>query len=341
MHNSARLVLRLGVLLTAALSVFILSSCDQSGPVVAPIEQPTTKQEVSSPLSIESSEQLQRFQQASSELPLGLTICTETLATLGQQFLDKVNSENLELVKIQWQGCMETYHAIRSLQGFTPQHQQALNEVHRNLGNKLEMPGYIDSVQGYPFSGIVNDASLPLEIENLREQHGLTDESDVSIGYDVIGFLLWGEQRYNPELEPRSENRFQKHTAWEDSRTDLPISEHPNNRRRRLLALTLQIALKDSKALEAAWAQNQLPSTEQDANRWINQQLQAFMDKVGQYPNNAQLSSYLLTWQELGVLPGMPKVESTTEETRSSDMNDMAILKAKISSTLQQLLKQG
>lgn len=53
--------------------------------------------------------------------------------------------------------------------------------------------GYIDYVEGYPFSGIVNDLALPLTAESLVEQHGFADPSYVSLGFHAIEFMLWGE----------------------------------------------------------------------------------------------------------------------------------------------------
>lgn len=54
--------------------------------------------------------------------------------------------------------------------------------------------GYIDYVDGYPFSGIVNDLALPLTTDNLLSQHGFADPSYVSLGFHALEFMLWGEQ---------------------------------------------------------------------------------------------------------------------------------------------------
>lgn len=53
--------------------------------------------------------------------------------------------------------------------------------------------GYIDYVEGYPFSGIVNDLALQLNAENLIAQHGFADPSYVSLGFHALEFMLWGE----------------------------------------------------------------------------------------------------------------------------------------------------
>lgn len=319
-------VARLGFV---AATLFALWACEEPKPEVAPIEQPIVETIQIEPLSIERAEQLKAFQQATTELPSGLVVCAESLLTLGKQFLDNVNAENLELVRTQWTGCQETYQASRALVGFTADHQSALEALHQNLGNKLEMPGYIDSVKGYPFSGIVNDSSLPLEAESLREQHGLTDKSDVSIGLDVIAFLLWGEQRYNAELPARSHDSFLQVSQWEDSRTDLPVSEHPNNRRRKLLQLTLQLALEDAQALQSTWIQSAQPNTETDADHWVQHQIKTFMLALEQQPNNEQLNSHVQSWVDQGVVPGV-KPAPTKEDAPAED------LKQQLNSALQE-----
>lgn len=53
--------------------------------------------------------------------------------------------------------------------------------------------GYIDYVDGYPFSGIVNDLALPLTADNLIDQHGFADVTYVSLGFHALEFMLWGE----------------------------------------------------------------------------------------------------------------------------------------------------
>lgn len=52
--------------------------------------------------------------------------------------------------------------------------------------------GYIDYIQGYPFSGIVNDLTLEIDEDSIRSQHGFTDPTNASLGYHALEFMLWG-----------------------------------------------------------------------------------------------------------------------------------------------------
>lgn len=56
--------------------------------------------------------------------------------------------------------------------------------------------GYIDYLEDYPFSGIVNDLTLTINEDSIRTQHGFTDSSNASLGYHALEFMLWGE---NPD----------------------------------------------------------------------------------------------------------------------------------------------
>lgn len=52
--------------------------------------------------------------------------------------------------------------------------------------------GYIDHIPGYPFSGIVNDLTLPIQEDTILTQHRFADDSYASVGYHAIEFMLWG-----------------------------------------------------------------------------------------------------------------------------------------------------
>jgi putative iron-regulated protein len=332
MHIPARLKTRgLGLFMPSLAICLTLTTvgCDDSQPEPkpTPITQPQRLQPI--PASASDLEILAQFQQRSSELLEALNLCGSSLNTLGAQFLQQPTMDNLNATRQQWQACWEIYQASTVLLGMTEQQQQALQQIHSQLGNRLDMPGFIDSVQGYPFSGIVNDASLPLSIEILREQHGLTDPSDVSIGFDVVAFLLWGEQRYNSELPARSEADFQPVSLWEDSRTDLPVSEHANNRRRLLLALTLDIVQQDSESLLAAWLQDAKPSDARSAHDWQLKQLDALQQGLAQMPDNQQLITHLQSWLDDQIIPGAAAsaIETETITQRLSQAIDNLLIR--------------
>lgn len=295
-----------GLLITLCLAILLTVGCDEPQPTPEPkpvVPPPVT---ITTPTSPQTQAALEAFRDRGTELLDGLVICTDTLGTLGEQFLQQTDTTTLEALQVQWQACFDLYRASTMLRGFSKEHRQALAVARNNLGQPLLMPGFIDSVTDYPYSGIVNDASLPLDETSLRQQHGVTDEAEVSIGFHVVAFLLWGEQRQNPELEARPIGDYEPADNWQDGITDLPIEEHPNNRRRRLLALTLILLSEDSRTLLEQWQTGALPTSQEAADTWNTQQLQAMKATLEQQPDNPQVQSNLAAWLADGMVPGVP-----------------------------------
>lgn len=108
-------------------------------------------------------------------------------------------------------------------------------------------PGYLDYFDVYSHSGIVNDTAMPLTAEALREQHGLTDAADVSLGFHAMEYLLWGENGQRPVSD------FEKSTlSPEQAAAELREVDLPNNRRRDYLRLLADLLLDDLGAYKDA-----------------------------------------------------------------------------------------
>lgn len=83
-------------------------------------------------------------------------------------------------------------------------------------------PGFLDSVQGYPASGLVHDISLPIRRDTLLQQHGLTDNSEATLGLHVLEFLLYGDT---------GERTAEDYRRAQSGSAQLKVSELPQNRR--------------------------------------------------------------------------------------------------------------
>lgn len=116
------------------------------------------------------------------------------------------------------------------------------------------LPGYVDYVAEYPQSGIVNDMTVSLEAENLRQQHGEFDVNEAVTGFHVIEFLLWGE---NLIAGPRPLTDFQeKLEPTAQQRSDgIAIDDLSNNRRRELLSQLTRILVEDFSNLMTVWSE--------------------------------------------------------------------------------------
>lgn len=60
---------------------------------------------------------------------------------------------------------------------------------------------YIDYVDGNTTSGIINDASQDISKDNLMSLNEEGGETNISIGYHAIEFLLWGQDLTSPSAE--------------------------------------------------------------------------------------------------------------------------------------------
>ena len=128
------------------------------------------------------------------------------------------------------------------------------------------VPGYLDYVDGYPDSGIVHDINVSLDSIGLRDQHGAFDISEVTLGFHVLEFLLWGSRDTQSEL--RSVDDFIEIDALDASQIEsgYSLEQLSNNRRRQLLAIIADILLGDFRELGSLWS-DQLERAEQSIDR--------------------------------------------------------------------------
>lgn len=180
-----------------------------------------------------------------------------------KHFLAAPNAANLEAAQQKWQ---ENYALFNDTSPFVILTDNA--EQHSYIDSWPILPGYIDAISGFPNSGIVNDVTLELNEETLRQQHGLTFSGEVSTGFHAIEFMLWGEtptadnsespKEAGEENQTRSLKRFTPVKHW--AQTELDVSQHSNNRRRKYLALASRLLLKDieesNAKAKAAWQTN-------------------------------------------------------------------------------------
>jgi putative iron-regulated protein len=158
-----------------------------------------------------------------------------------------------------WRRCHENWHRLDPIVGLgdsSPGLFARLQQKIFTIDAHPLLPGYIDYVEAYPYSGIVNDISLAINASNLRAQHGLTDEGDVALGFHALEFLLWGEHGQRP-VEDFTVTR---ETTAEQRAAGLNIADLPNNRRRDMLLLLSHLLRDDVRSLYSRW---------QDRDSWL------------------------------------------------------------------------
>lgn len=218
--------------------------------------------------------------------PLGKEILVDSVAKAGElnaavgQLLDTPNIENLERAQRLWRevaAAIERFHLFSRLGTVAPQDFQRLVDLQFNLTAWPIQPGYLDGFGDHPYSGIVFDVGMPMTAEVLREQHGMTDNSDATLGIYAMEFLLFGEQNNRGPLV------FQPITALnekyqEDGYTS--VEELPRNRRRELLRLQAQLLVEDITRLHDTWISNQPDALQQRFELFASSQQAELLQKA-------------------------------------------------------------
>jgi putative iron-regulated protein len=99
---------------------------------------------------------------------------------------------------------------------------------------------YLDSVAGSPRGGLIPQLGIPMDRETLEHAHGSRDETEVTLGYHAIEFLLWGQDRDTV-------------TAGRRPASDFLAGDPVRDRRRSCLAILVGLLVEDLGAVAIEW----------------------------------------------------------------------------------------
>lgn len=142
----------------------------------------TLPQELVDHLRAIGQKSLDSFQQAEN-LAVGLASAIET-------FNAQPDEEKLTDLKRLWGELYLAYQNGLINSSLDP---ASIQRITQRLNQWPIEPGYVDRLPLYPNSGIISDPFVEINEESLRKQHGLTHEFDVTLGFQPLAFLLWGE----------------------------------------------------------------------------------------------------------------------------------------------------
>jgi putative iron-regulated protein len=295
------------LLLTLCLcGALALAGCAEDKP-----ESPATPAESSRPRAAAAPKPANGAQ--SPAWPIGQTFIelgllhAQELKVAVDELLLSATIDRLESAQQAWRktaGQLERFQVFARLGAVAPQEFSALSDLQFNLSAWPIQPGYLDSYGEHPYSGIVFDVGMPLSEASLREQHGMTDKADATLGIYAVEFLLFGEENSRGPLV------FQPVSALSDKhRADgyQDVTELPRNRRRELLRLQVDILSKDLEQLQKLWngllrlqfeslaSAQQLELLRKAALALVTEQLVAVANQ--QKPANALTGSHDL-WQQ-------------------------------------------
>jgi hypothetical protein len=74
---------------------------------------------------------------------------------------------------------------------FSPADKKTLQPLLDLINTRPFLPGYIDSIPDYPYSGLIYEVDLPINEGALLGQHRLMDEDSAALGFPVVEFFLW------------------------------------------------------------------------------------------------------------------------------------------------------
>ena len=195
-----------------------------------------------------------------------VSIEIEELRFAISEFIAQTNTENLDRARQSWLLAHSAYelttlHRYFAASILDEQSSIALLQLQYQINHWPIVPGYLDYVNGYPDSGIVHDINVNLDSTALREQHGAFDVSEVTLGFHVLEFLLWGSPNTQSQLRPADDFIEIDALSASQRESGYSLEQLSNNRRRQLLTIISNILLEDFSELESLWS-NQLEGTE-------------------------------------------------------------------------------
>lgn len=167
---------RLRVPLTTFLLGMMLTACDPHEPVN---EQALTNAGIGEADIAAATGEIDRLRRT---VAADLLTAAAALVAATDRFLDIPGEDSMETLQTAWRNTHRQYAALFL---FRPATGDA------TIDQWPIEPGFLDAVPGHPESGIVSDASIPISLLSLREQHGFTDPTEASLGFHPLEFLIF------------------------------------------------------------------------------------------------------------------------------------------------------
>jgi len=162
-----------------------------------------------------------------------------------QEFLAEPSRTSLEAARAAWIQCRDAYGRTEAFRfsGGPIDDIHPLTGVQGPEGRINAWPideAYLDYVAGEPKSGLISDRKVPIAESTLVSRNASADETQVTLGYHAIEFLLWGQDRSRdgPGNRPYS---------------DYLRGDPVRDRRRECLRLQVQLLLRDVTYVADQW----------------------------------------------------------------------------------------
>ncbi len=245
---------RLSLFACFLFTLFHLSGCDTSSPTDNPASD--NKPSAAEHIANIGPEQTQAMFDAGSNALLRAEESATMLRDAITALLNTPEAAELSAAQAAWVDATIDYqgfHFFRHIGLVAPTDFPRLNRLDYQISGHPIQPGFLDTYGDYKYSGLVHDIGFPITQESLTHQHGLTDLSDVVLGYYAIEFLLFNDGK------PRNPEDFKPVTHLDAALKERGFektAEVPHNRRRTLLKKQAAILVDDLKTLRDIWQGN-------------------------------------------------------------------------------------
>ncbi len=166
-----------------------------------------------------------------------------TMEKVVDAFLAAPSVETLDAARKAWIAARPAYlhtEAFRFYDG-------PIEAVEGEINSWPMNEAYIDYVEGKPDAGIINDPKISLDIDMLEGVNQKQDETNVTIGWHAVEFLLWGQ---DVSVDGPGNRPF----------TDYIMGQGNNDRRRTYLKLVSSQLAKELHDLEEKWEMDEAGS---------------------------------------------------------------------------------
>ncbi|UTA48110.1 hypothetical protein L1F30_00885 [Simiduia sp. 21SJ11W-1] len=236
------------LIIALALASLCLAACQEKSETPAPTE-------VAAPAKASPQPQLDEPSRAIWEAgtPLlaqsheQLVVLREAVAAL----LANPDATQLAKARDQWHQAHDSLQALSLFFAMAEAHPGLLvplDTQYNYLDGWPIQPGFLDYYDVYTHSGLVNDIAIAVTAKALREAHQQFDEQDRALGLHPIAYLLWGSNGQRPASD------YAPQTPAAAGKDAPKVADMPNNRRRALLGLMVELAIEDVTRLQSHWA---------------------------------------------------------------------------------------
>ena len=227
--------------LLGLLGLLGLAGCDRE-----PAAAPQTPMTSTTPLVVPETEQvalLEAFQEEATPVLRKLVVAAPGFREAVHALLMDTDEEALEIARNAWTLLYESYNRAWPVLATRGELDPTLVPHLARADTWPILPGYIDAMPEWPDSGIVYDVTVDVDINTLLSLHGMTDPSEVAVGFQVLELLLFGLPDAPREVAGLAP------VVVTESEAEKPLNEYPEMRRRAYLDAASALLLEDLSAL--------------------------------------------------------------------------------------------